>query len=158
VPRRSTLALGGILTNFAQWQYTVDVAATTAAHARATHGGSESCECNGCRNFRLVRSQVYPAEFIALLESMGIDPRKDGEVYHNGSIAPGLHDYGGWFHFIGELEVTGDFPVVPMGDNFSVWLQRRSAPGLSTLKEFPLVQVEFHATRVPWILNETAAP
>jgi hypothetical protein len=38
----------------------------------------------------------------------------DGEVYHNARLASGLHDYGGWFHFVGALAMTGDFPVVEL--------------------------------------------
>ncbi len=144
-------------TTFGLWQFTVDREATTAAYAAAGLGGSESCSCNGCRNFAAARSKSFPADFLSFLESLGIDPRKDGEVYHNARLAPGRHDYGGWFHFVGSLETTGDFPVVPMGDGFTVWLKRKAAPELAALKGLPLVEVEFHAENVPWVLDEAEA-
>ena len=36
-------------------------------------------------------------------ESIG----KEAEIYHNGQVRPGIHSYGGWFHFVGTIE-TGD--------------------------------------------------
>jgi len=142
---------------FGEWAYCNDRAATTEAYARADHGGADVCTCNGCRNFVKVRDGVFPAEFVSLLESLGIDPQKDGEVYHNGRLAPGSHDYGGWFHFVGSLDRTGDFAPVDFGGGFTAWLQKRSAPGLIALKDLSLVQLEFHATNVPWGLDEPEA-
>jgi hypothetical protein len=95
---------------------------------------------------------VYPQSFVSFLESVGIDPRKDGEVYHTGEISPGNHHYGGWFHFVGSLAKTGDFPEVEMAPGFRVSLCRRSAPALPALKDLSLVQVEFQAERVRWVL------
>jgi hypothetical protein len=89
---------------FGLWQFTCDVAATVQAYRRTPRGGSDTCSCNTCRNFSAARMRVYPPDLIALLESLGIDPRKDGEVYHNARLAPDQHDYGGWFHFVGDLE------------------------------------------------------
>ena len=100
---------------------------------------------------------MYPQTFLSFLESLGIDSRKDGEVYHNAQVSPGRHDYGGWFHFVGTLQETGDFPMVAMSDTFEAWLVTSSAPRLASLAGLPLVQVEFHATAVPWVLNESEA-
>jgi hypothetical protein len=104
-----------------------------------------------------VRDRVFPAAFLQLLESLGIDPHKDGEAYHNGQLAPGRHAYGGWFHFVGSLDRTGDFAAVDFGDGFSAWLCSRSAPALEALRGQPLVQLEFHAENVPWGLAEPEA-
>jgi len=88
---------------------------------------------------------------------MGIDPRKDGEVYHNARISPNCHDYGGWFHFVGKLDKTGDFPHVKITESFSASLCRASAPHLSSLDGHELVQIEFHVDNVPWVLDEPEA-
>lgn len=40
----------------------------------------------------------------------------------------------GWFHFIGSLGGTGDFPPVELGDGFTVWLCAGSAPGIPPLR------------------------
>ena len=128
------------------------------AYARADGGGADACTCNGCRNFVKVRDRVFPTKFVSFLESLGIDPHKDGEVYHNCRLAPSRHDYGGWFHFVGSLDRTGDFVPVDFDGGFTAWLQKRSAPGLPALENLKLVQLEFHATNVAWALSESEAP
>jgi hypothetical protein len=143
---------------FGQWQFDCDLEATRMAYARADHGGAESCSCNGCRNFIAARSRVFPKAFLEFLATLGIDPSKDGETYHNGRIAPGRHDYGGWFHFVGQLNIDGDFGVVNFGDGFTSWLSKASAPRLDALEGLPVVQLEFHAEAVPWVLSEPEAP
>lgn len=140
---------------FGRWEFTIDRDATIAAYERAERGGSDECKCDGCRNFAATRDVVYPPAFLSFLHSLGIDFHKDGEVYHNARIGPGRHDYDGWFHFVGTLEKTGDFSVVPMSDSFEAWLLRKSAPAIPSLRGLPLVEVAFHATAVPWLLNET---
>jgi hypothetical protein len=139
---------------FGAWQFTCDRQATEDAYAREGTGNSAHCTCNGCRNFVVARCDVYPKAFLTLLDSLGIHPAKDGEVYHNGRLSPGIHHYGGWFHFVGTLDVTGDFPPVQFAEGFSVYLCSKSAPCLPALKDLPLVQVEFTASAVPWRLNE----
>ena len=62
-----------------------------------------------------------------------------------------------WFHFVGTLETTGDFPAVRLREDFAVWLCPRSATVLPTLKGLPLVQVEFVAENVPWVLEAPEA-
>jgi hypothetical protein len=131
----------------------VDRDATVAAYVRAERGGSDTCTCAWCRNFAAARDKVYPHAFLAFLNSLGVDSRKDGEVCHSAQLAPGQHQYGGWFHFVGSLQKTGD-TMVSLGSEFTVWLQRPSAPELDSLKGLPLVQVEFEATAVPWVLSE----
>jgi hypothetical protein len=78
-------------------------------------------------------------------------------VYHNARLPSGLDDYGGWFHFVGTLAKTGDFPVVELAPGFTAWLCRRTAPALDVFVEQPLVQVEFHTERAPWMLDEAPA-
>jgi len=94
---------------------------------------------------------------LAFLESVGIDPLKDGEVYHNGEMHPGAHYYAGWFHFVGALEKTGDFfAMVDLGPGFRAYLCRKSSPELVALKGLGLVQVVFQAEGVPWVLEEAS--
>jgi hypothetical protein len=139
---------------FGAWQFTCDRQATADTYAREATSTSVQCTCNGCRNFVVARCDVFPKAYFALLDSLGIDPAKDGEVYHNGRRSPGKHHYGGWFHFVGALDVTGDFPPVQVAKGFSVYLCSKSAPCLPALKDLPLVQVEFTASAVPRCLTE----
>ena len=100
---------------------------------------------------------MFPPAFIGFLDSLGIDSSKDGEVYHNARLSSGLHDYGGWFHFVGDLSKTGDFPAIELAPGFTAWLSTASAPALDVFRGEGLVQVDFHIDRVPWVLNEAPA-
>ncbi|MDB6011513.1 MAG: hypothetical protein JWL65_3763 [Gammaproteobacteria bacterium] len=142
------------MATFGSWQYTCDRQATADAYSRASCGSSSRCACDGCRNFVAARGEVFPKEFLSLLDVLGVDPTKDGEVYRNGQLSPGKHHYGGWFHFVGTLDVTGDFPSMRFGDDFSAWLCHDSAPSLAELDGLPLVQLEFAGSAVPWVLDE----
>lgn len=137
-----------------RWKYSVNASATLRAYARACRGGVDGCGCATCRNFRLARARVFPAEFIALLSQLGVDPHKDAEVYHNARVASGRHDYGGWYHFVGTLNETGDFGPIDFGAGFTVWMCPASAPRLPSFKDVPVVQLEFRAQHVPWLLDE----
>jgi hypothetical protein len=103
----------------------------------------------------VARDQIFPARFVEYLNTLGIDPTKDGEVYNAGQIAPGRHHYGGWYHFIGTLDTTGDFAPVDFGNGFTAWLCVAHAPRVSTLSDRSVVQVEFWTDRVPWMLEDT---
>lgn len=140
------------MSGFGQWKYTADRDATILAYGRTERGGADTCNCADCRNFSVARADSFPAEFLALLVELGIDPRKDAEVYHNARLAPGRHCYGGWYHFVGTLDQTGDW--VDLGDGFRVWMCPASAPRLRSLEGMQVVQVEFHAEAVPWLLDE----
>ena len=142
------------MASFGQWTYDVDRDATALAYGRSAKGWADTCDCAPCRNFRAARSKAFPAGFVALLDQLGIDPTKDGEVYHNGRMAPFRHDYGGWFHFIGSLTESGDFPSVRFEEGFTAWMCAASAPRLASLNGSPVVQLEFHAESVPWLLEE----
>ena len=139
---------------FGQWRYECDRDATAAAHAQATAGGASTCSCSGCRNFVAVREGVFPAEFRTLLDALGIDPAKDGEVYHVARTGPGLHLYGGWYHFVGALHTTGDFAEIGFGQGFFCSMCVASAPPIETLVGLPVVQLEFRADGIPWVLDE----
>lgn len=142
------------MTLFGEWEYSPDRDATILAYGQAERGGVDTCDCNGCRNFRTARERVFPAAFLTLLDQLGIDPRKDGEVYRAGRLATGCHAYGGWYHFIGTLDKTGDFAAVDLGSNFKVWMCHASAPRLASLKDKSVVQLEFSTETVPWLLDE----
>lgn len=139
---------------FGQWIYTADRDATFRAYSQVERGGVDRCDCAWCRNFRKVRAQVFPSEFLALPEMLGIDPNKDAEVYHNARLAPGRHNYGGWYHFVGTLDETGDFPGVYFGAGFTAWMWQAAAPRLRSLEGLPVVELAFICETVPWLLDE----
>jgi hypothetical protein len=136
------------------WHFRSDRDATAAAYDHVAAGNSATCTCRHCRNFLLVRDAVFPVGFKELLASLGVDPAKDAEVYHEGRLGPDRHCYGGWYHFIGVLDVTGDFAPVQFGEGFITYLCDASAPRLEPFKDRAVVQLEFRAENVPWRLNE----
>jgi hypothetical protein len=142
------------MAEFGQWKFTVNRDETGLAYSKVESGGADSCICATCRNFSKARPHVFPVEFLALLEQLGIDPRKEVEVYPFNSSAPGFRDTSGWFHFVGTLNETGDFPPVDYGGGFTAWMCRAGAPRLPSLENLPAVQLEFRAELVPWLLDE----
>jgi len=85
-----------------------DREATAAVYGKLEHGFAEECGCISCKNFAVQRSLIYPASFRALLEQLGIDPNKEGEVFEYGPVEDGCHVYGGWFYLVGEMAVAGE--------------------------------------------------
>jgi hypothetical protein len=96
---------------------------------------------------------VFPPAFLRFLDELGVDPVKDAEVYQCGRTEKG-HNYGGWFHFVGDLAADAELQDVAYGTNFSARLSPAVAPRISTLKDANAVQVDFFATAVPWRLDE----
>jgi hypothetical protein len=95
-----------------------------------------------------------PERFVTFLKSVGIDPSKEAEAFHNARISKGKHHYGGWYHFVGQLLKTGDFPMTEAGPGFSYYLCRAHSPHLRAFEEHNLVEVGFVAESVPWIIDE----
>ena len=58
-----------------------DKAYTRTAYAAIHHGDADRCGCLYCLNFAAQRSSAFPADFVSMLEKIGIDPCKEGEVY-----------------------------------------------------------------------------
>jgi hypothetical protein len=61
---------------FGDWLFTCDRAATAESYSQTTAGGAETCGSGGCRNFLLVRDQVFPPAFVDLLRSLALIPTK----------------------------------------------------------------------------------
>lgn len=135
------------------WEFRNDRAATERAYAQARHGGPEECGCDTCRNYVSARDVVLPESFVQFLRSVGIDPSKEGEAYHLMQIEPGMHHYAGWYHFVGALETTGDFPMVEAAPGFRYFLCGARSPHLSCLDGCDLVEVGFEAEAVPWLIE-----
>lgn len=148
---------------------------TRTAYSAIPGGDAERCGCLYCLNFAAQRSSVYPSEFRSLLEQIGIDPQKEGEVYE---LAPEgtLRIYGcaptsrlrhqlsllarnvlaRWFYFAGEIVKAGERNSSL--DNFEFWF--------ANAKQLPqpvadfgdkVAAVEF-ITKLPWVLTEKPDP
>jgi hypothetical protein len=58
---------------------------TRLAYSSMKSGDAERCGCTYCLNFAAQRSTAYPEVFRLLLDQLGIDPEKEGEVYESGA-------------------------------------------------------------------------
>jgi hypothetical protein len=116
-------------------------------------------------NFAAARTQIYPAQVLALFEKLGISPNREVEVYHMARLSSGRHLYGGWFHFVGSI-LSGSEAWKQVGENlrqpdleevdenFSLGFTSRLGLVREVFAGSPLVQLEF-AAKVPWVLPST---
>jgi hypothetical protein len=129
-----------------------DRKATVAAYLELSFGGADRCGCVHCRNFAAQRADLYPRAFRALLDDLGIDPNKEGEVYDKvGPFDLKIRPTGGWFYFVGELIQAGE-KLMQAGE-FQYWFQP-SFPRAPACFGEPVAAIEF-AAQVPWVLEES---
>ncbi|MEI9977028.1 MAG: hypothetical protein WDO73_36250 [Ignavibacteriota bacterium] len=88
---------------YGPWQLRVDVEPTVRAYEQVEQGSAEGCDCDPCKNYVLVRSEVFPVDVLALFQSVGIDFRKEVELAHYSRMPSGLHLYGAWFYVYGSI-------------------------------------------------------
>ena len=107
------------------------------------------CTCGYCLNF--VTAYVhFPQAVKDFFEQFGIDPRREGEVYHLGDEKEGTFLYGGFFHFVGRLNGTGqDLEIVP---GFEVSFNTKNHL-LPKTWEGPAVQMDILFQNVPWMFD-----
>ena len=129
-----------------------DREATVTAYAALPSGDAERCNCIYCRNFAAQRGDVYPPGFLALLDHLGIDPNKEGEVFDMaGPDERRIRPTGGWFYFVGELVEKGE-RLIRAGD-FQYWFQP-SFPRPPACFGEQVAAIEFSA-QTPWVLDES---
>lgn len=151
-----------MIVNYREWIFEVDYQKTERTYKSLSLGSPESCGCGYCQNFSKQRDIIYPYEIRDLFENLGIDHKKESEIYEKYKSESGLHLYGGWFHFAGKI-ITGrnckisisensfTFAMTEITENFSIGFWEDSS--LSPFeKGIQLVQVEFQ-TKIPWILE-----
>jgi hypothetical protein len=131
-----------------------DREATIAAYKKTPLGGADECSCIYCKNFAQLRDKAYPIEFLAVLDQLGIDWKKETEVYELGAGRKGTDRlYGGWFDFVGEA-VTGVeetiVGLVPEGFTFRF---EKSSLVSSAMPPGKTLQVCFN-TYLSWVLPE----
>lgn len=130
-----------------------DREATAAIYATLKNGLAEDCMCVGCRNLVAQRNVVYPTPFRDLLDQLGVDPNKEGEAVADGPLESGLHHYGGWFFFVGEMVMAGEqFSQVTEAPYFGYFFTR-GGPSPKAFRSAPSLRVEFIA-HVKWVLPD----
>jgi hypothetical protein len=153
---------------FGRWQLDCNPVLTRQKYSLIISGAPESCGCAPCRNFAAARTHIYTSDVLRLFEELGIAANREAEVYHNCRIAPGQHNYGGWFHFIGRIASGADasrliaqnvwtFDLEETTERFKVGFTHRIGLLNKTFEGCPVVQVEFQAI-VPWVLVRIRTP
>lgn len=131
-----------------------DQEATAAIYARIRNGWAEDCGCVGCRNLLAQRDEVYPAPFRELLRRLGIDPNKESEVVADGPLENGLHHYGGWFFFVGEMVTAGEYISVISESPCFAHFFSRVGPCPKEFRDVPRLCIAFEA-HFRWVLKES---
>ncbi|HMF18487.1 MAG TPA: hypothetical protein VKE98_14855 [Gemmataceae bacterium] len=151
----------------ARWLIECDPKATRQCFAKLAAG--TPCECDQCRNFYAAAGQTFPAEFLALLDELGIDPTKPVDLCHYCREPSGLYLTGGWFHFLGSILKGKDAMSWDKETGNGTLQLAELVPGLLfgftaglalvqvPFQGLPLLQLEFQ-TRVPWVLGEPEPP
>ena len=130
-----------------------DRVATAAIYATLDHGGAETCGCTCCKNFAMQRNLVYPASFRTLLDHLGIDRNKEGEVFEYGPAQDGCHIYGGSFYFVGELVTWGERnSSAPDSHQFEFFFTS-VGPDAPAFRGGPQLAIEF-TTHLIWALPD----
>jgi hypothetical protein len=144
-----------------RWVIDYDREATRRCFAALPAGAG--CECIECRNFEAAEGRIFPAEFVALADELGVDLTKPAELCHWCREESGSYLVGGWFHVVGALlsgedliRWTGDagfyrFDDLVPGLQFGFTTRIALAPDV--FRGLPVVQLEFCA-RVSWVLSD----
>ncbi len=149
--------------NIQHWIVKYDRRETLLAYSQIDIGGPEACGCEPCLNFAAARETIYPKDIREIFDHIGIDYRKESEVFHCNKEDNGLHCYGGEFLFVGSVENTDEAydpsevkaNVLNFEDNAQnfVWsFSARVAYRQSVFENKPVALFDF-AARVPWVLQ-----
>jgi hypothetical protein len=125
---------------------------TGRAYAELKSGDAERCGCSYCRNFAAQRSMVYPENFRRLLNQLGVDAEKEGEVYECGPEGS-MRVYGGWFYLVGELIEAGE-RMTDSGSGFQYYfVDTKHLPKPSANFGQSVLAIEF-STKLPWVISD----
>lgn len=151
------------MVKYRDWEFEVDRELTQQTYSTVLMSGAESCICQDCENYVAFRDRIFPDEVIELFENLGIDYRKEVEVFSLESLPNGLHYIAGWFHFKGQI-LKGKNCCVPLPsggntldlttitDVFSIGFTEGDALTFFSDKN-GLIQVEFQ-TYIPWVISD----
>jgi len=151
---------------FRDWTFTVDREATRSACASVVNGSAEDCKCNDCQNYVACRAMAFPDEIILLLDQLGVDYKKEIDIWRMCKDEDGKHRYSGFFQFKGSFEGKDCFvPTTGRGGKMSMTaIDESFGIGFTVAEDFTyfkdknnLVQVEYE-TKVPWTIDKKLEP
>jgi hypothetical protein len=80
-----------------------DPVATRQIYLQISDANRKKCDCDDCTLFFALGRNAFGEEFLALLDTLGIDYKWDTEIYYSGKIDNNVHLYCGWYHFVGRI-------------------------------------------------------
>ena len=152
-----------VILPFKEWTLTVDREATLTTYTSVANGSAADCDCSDCKNYLANREIVFPSMIKSLFNQLGIDYRKESEVWKMYKDEEGLHLYNGIFHFKGSFEGkscevplpnTNNFTcsMTPIDEHFSLGFRYANDLSYFTNND-NLVQVEFEV-KLPWVIDK----
>jgi hypothetical protein len=146
-----------------RWLIEFDSNLTRDCYSKINIIAAKKCDCIYCRNFYEVLNhrpgEFLPPEVMDLFEKLGIDYRKEANVYFLNKERNGLYCYGGEYYFIGNI-LNG--PVSPdnEGDIFGfdndnqkiTWILSRKIGIIKPIFAGKSLVCFSFAVRIPWIL------
>ncbi len=148
---------------FKDWELNVDFLNTQKLYTDMDSGAAELCNCTDCENFIDNRNNLYPTEVRALLNELGVDYSKEGDIWKI-CKENNLHRYSGCFFFVGNFK--GENSIQPLSnsssetilktvtDNFSIGFCNCSYASINSKSTHNTIQIEFEA-RIPWTIDKT---
>ncbi len=137
---------------FHDWILECDVDAARETYQKVSQGSVETCGCIYCKNFLALRDELFQGELLELLNNLGVDYRKDVEIYHQAKLEKGKHLYAGWFHSIGKVKQNGN--VVILKNELKVYFIENNDLMFDEFEGKDLIQIEFENVVLPWVLEE----
>lgn len=95
----------------------------------------EHCGCSDCSNY-IRACETLDEQVKDFFDQFGVDPRKEGEIWHVYENDEGVHYYDGFYHFVGEIIGTYELDWIEVG-NFKFGLTNASNESTLVPDRFP---------------------
>ena len=138
--------------NLRDWIFECDVEKTQNAYRKIPQGSAESCPCLYCKNFVVVRGELFQGEILELLEKFGVDCKKDAETVEV-TLEAEKHIYFPWFHSIGKILQQGN-PMI-FDNDVEITFTEKSNLKFDVFERENLIQIEIANAVLPWMLKES---
>lgn len=89
---------------YREWEIEVDVESTKKEYEKIEKGAATLCNCEYCEIYIKNREIVFPPEIKNLFKELGIDSKKEAELYYYGKDDKDNFGFNGWFHFKGKFK------------------------------------------------------
>lgn len=137
---------------YRDWIIQTDKKVNTEVYSKVEKSSAQECGCDDCLKFESLKEELYPNEVKYLFKKIGIDFKKEAEIWCIPNIEDGTNLYSGFFHFKGNFEgkncrtqqtETGhSLDLVNITENFSIGFHLDNSLSFFDDK-YQTVQIEF---------------